>query len=140
MIPYKRKNNRTAAVALETALMMPIFLLMLIGILEFGRAVMIHQVITNATREAARHAIIKGANEKFVLNTVHEYLDSAAISQGGRVVQIRNSSGQPSAITDIDSHEEVTVFVSIPFADNSFGMTQWFVGKNITTQVSMRRE
>ncbi len=134
------KDRRRGAVTLEAAIMLPIFLLMLVGILEFGRAVMMHQIITNACREACRKAIIHGAQDGIVTQTVHDYLDSAAISSNGRVVEIRDSAGNATPLNQIQSHEDVTIFVQIPYDENTWGLTTWLVGKQIQSEVSMRRE
>ena len=42
----------------EFALMLPVMLLMLVGILEFSRAWNLHQALTDATREGARRAAV----------------------------------------------------------------------------------
>jgi len=42
----------------EFALILPILLLMLIGIFDFGRAVFIYNAISNGAREGARYGII----------------------------------------------------------------------------------
>lgn len=140
MLNRAENNRRYGAAALELALMLPIFLLLLVGILEFGRVVMLHQVLTNGTREAARQAIIKGTTDSSIIAAVNAYLDSASVSSSGREIKILNSSGQPTTVAAVGSHQLITVFVSIPFNENSFGMTDWFLGQNMTTQVSMRRE
>ncbi len=42
----------------EAAMVMPLLLLLLVGIMEFGRAWSIHQVVTDAARQGARKAAI----------------------------------------------------------------------------------
>ncbi len=135
-----RRERSRGAVTLEAAIMMPIFLLLLVGILEFGRAVMMHQIITNACREACRQAIIHGAQDANVTQKVSEYLDSATISPNGRVIEIRDSSGTATPLHQIPSHDDVTIFVQIPYAENTWGLTTWLMGKQIQSEVSMRRE
>lgn len=51
------RPNRRAAVTVETALVLPLVLLFLFGILEYGRYVMMLQVLTNAAREGAHYAV-----------------------------------------------------------------------------------
>lgn len=51
-------SARKASALVEMALVLPILTLMLVGILEFGRILMVKQVITNAAREAARVGVI----------------------------------------------------------------------------------
>jgi Flp pilus assembly protein TadG len=52
-----RRARRGGAVV-EAALVLPVVLMFLFGILEYGRYVMMLQVLTNAAREGARYAQI----------------------------------------------------------------------------------
>ncbi|WP_026549089.1 TadE/TadG family type IV pilus assembly protein [Arthrobacter sp. Br18] len=54
----KRTNRERGAVALEMALVLPVLLLILVGILEFGRVMNVQVSLTQAAREGARHAAI----------------------------------------------------------------------------------
>jgi len=53
----KRSTPRRGAATVETALVLPICLLFLFGILEYGRYIMVLQVTTNAAREGAHYAL-----------------------------------------------------------------------------------
>ncbi len=53
----KLKERRCGAAAVETAMVLPIALLFLFGIMEYGRFVMTEQVLTNAVREGCRYAV-----------------------------------------------------------------------------------
>ncbi|MDN4610768.1 TadE/TadG family type IV pilus assembly protein [Arthrobacter burdickii] len=54
----KRYRNEKGAVAIELAFVLPVLLLILIGILEFGRVMNVQVSLTQAAREGARHAAI----------------------------------------------------------------------------------
>jgi Flp pilus assembly protein TadG len=45
----------------ETALVLPILMLLLIGFFDLGRVVLAHDALSHAAREAARYAIVHGA-------------------------------------------------------------------------------
>src|SRR5690606_32800631 len=51
------RRNRRGASAVEFALVAPIFVLFVFGMVEYGRMVMVQQVLTNASREGARRAV-----------------------------------------------------------------------------------
>jgi Flp pilus assembly protein TadG len=57
----RRCGSRGQALA-EFALVVPIFLLVLFGIIDFGRYVYYVQVLNNAAREGARYAIVHGSS------------------------------------------------------------------------------
>src|SRR5262245_937505 len=49
-------SSESGQALIETALALPVLLLVLFGIIEFGIALARYQVVTNASREAARAA------------------------------------------------------------------------------------
>jgi hypothetical protein len=53
---------------------LPILLLVCVGILEFGRAYQTWQVVTNASREGARVAVLPDYNDASVRARVRTYL------------------------------------------------------------------
>jgi len=50
----KIHDRKKGSVMVEFALVLPIFVLFMVGIVEFSRVLMVQQVITNAAREGAR--------------------------------------------------------------------------------------
>jgi len=73
-----RKNERGAAL-LETAITIPIILLITVGIFEFGRAYQTWQVLTNAAREGARIAILVDKTDEEVQTAVKNYITSGGL-------------------------------------------------------------
>jgi Flp pilus assembly protein TadG len=73
-----RKNERGAAL-LETAITIPIILLISVGIFEFGRAYQTWQVLTNAAREGARIAILAEKTDTDVQNIVKKYMQDGGL-------------------------------------------------------------
>ena len=53
-----RKPHNAGVAAVELAIILPIFLLLIFGILEFGHAWYIKYTITNASREGARYGTV----------------------------------------------------------------------------------
>jgi len=62
-----RKRNEGQALV-EFALVAPIFLLLVMGVVEFGRAWNVYQSVTDAVREGCRTAVV--ANPTTTINTV----------------------------------------------------------------------
>ena len=61
MLPISRSRDRSRGQALvETALILPLFLVLLLGIVDMGRAVWATTSLASAAREAARYAIVHG--------------------------------------------------------------------------------
>ncbi len=72
-----RRVRRRGAALVEFALVMPLLLLLLVGIMEFGRAWSQTQVITDAARQGARLAALlnnSSAGQDSVSNVVKRAL------------------------------------------------------------------
>ena len=54
--------RRRGATLVEFAMVMPVFLLFLFGIFEYGRYLMMHQILHNAARDAARWGVVRGSS------------------------------------------------------------------------------
>jgi len=54
-------NNKKGSALVETAIILPVLLLIVIGICEFGRAMFISNTLNNAAREGARRAAVSPA-------------------------------------------------------------------------------
>ena len=59
----RNKQDRRGTAMVEMALVLPIFLMLVLGIIEFGRAMMIANLVTNAAREGARVACVSRSEE-----------------------------------------------------------------------------
>ncbi|MFC6154249.1 TadE family protein [Nocardioides yefusunii] len=71
----RRARGENGVAAVEFALILPIFLMLLFGIIDFGYMINRASVINNAARDAVRVATFEGATETQVLNTARQSLD-----------------------------------------------------------------
>jgi Flp pilus assembly protein TadG len=62
--PKRSREGERGQALVEFALILPIILLVMVGMLEFARAWNLHQVMTDAAREGARRAAIADGNSK----------------------------------------------------------------------------
>lgn len=79
-----RKQNDRGAVAAEFALLLPVFLLILFGIIEFGMLMYGREVVTNAAREGARAGIVQGPPKRTsgeITTIANNYLTGTGINQ-----------------------------------------------------------
>ena len=76
----RRLKNERGAALLETAVVLPLVLLVSVSIFEFGRAYQVFQIMTNAAREGARIAVLPSATDADVVNRVQTYLVEGQIA------------------------------------------------------------
>jgi len=75
----RRLKSERGTALLETALTLPLVLLVSVSVFEFGRAYQTWQVLTNAAREGARIAVLPGTTSADVDARVRQYLTSGAL-------------------------------------------------------------
>jgi Flp pilus assembly protein TadG len=106
-------GDERGAAMIETALTLPLILLLSISVFEFGRAFQHWQVITNAAREGARVATLPGTTDEGVSSRVAAYLEAGQLpgAAGAMVEVVRNNE---ISIGD-DTASASTVTVRYPF-------------------------
>jgi Flp pilus assembly protein TadG len=90
----KRLAGERGNALIETALTLPLVLLVSVSIFEFGRAFQTWQVLTNAAREGARVAVLPGTTTGDVQSRVAAYLASGQLDNAANatVVVDQNAS------------------------------------------------
>ena len=135
-----RRRSRRGVVMAEFAIVLPIFILAVIGIIEFGRAVMVQQILVNAAREGARRAIVPGATSDEVKDLVDDYLVNASLGAASRKVAVRDDNGMDVELATVDSHERIQVIVQVPYDEVGVGISSYFMGSMMKARVQMRKE
>jgi Flp pilus assembly protein TadG len=74
-----RLKSQRGAALLETAITIPVVLLISVGIFEFGRAFQTWQVLTNAAREGARIAVLPATTDEQVRALVRSYMEAGGL-------------------------------------------------------------
>jgi Flp pilus assembly protein TadG len=129
----RRKQGRRGAAATEFALVAPIFFLMVIGFIEFGRAMMVQEVLINASRVGARMASTTGSTTTAVQSAVTSYASSVAVPNVSVTV-----SPDPATAT---AGTAITVTATVPFNKVSWMHAPWFLGgTTLHANSQMRKE
>jgi Flp pilus assembly protein TadG len=106
---FKRLRNQRGAALLETAITIPLVLLVSVSIFEFGRAYQTWQVLTNAAREGARVAVLEQYTDTQVGDTVRNYL------VGGRLTNAANATISVVRNVPFGSTTASRITVNYPF-------------------------
>lgn len=128
------RRSRKGSALVEFAVVLPVFLLFVLGMIEYGRMVMVQQIITNAAREGARVGVLDNSTSATVTTAANIYLTSAGIASA----TIAASPDPPSSATYANP---VSVTVSVPFNSVSWLPSPMYLGgKTMTYTATMRRE
>jgi len=117
----------------EFAIVAPLLFMLVFGIIEFGRMLMVQQVLTNAAREGSRNAVLAGASNGSVQTRVQDVLDGAGIA--GYSVSV-----EPGDVSQAPADDPVTVTVSVPYANVSWVTGFLPLGDRIMTASSVMRK
>lgn len=138
----KRRNrwmeDENGQALIEFALITPFLLMMLIGIIEFGRAWNLHQVVTDASREGARKGAIwdPTITENDVRTVVLQRLGAAGVPPAAVTVTMNNVLGGTDTPLDVR--------VSVPYRFMFFGpLVGWTLGQRdiqLVASTTMRNE
>jgi Flp pilus assembly protein TadG len=128
------KCGRRGAALVEFAIVAPVVILLVFGMIEYGRVAMVKQSLTNATREGAREAVLDGATVGGVKTVVNSFLTTCRIS--GATVTV-----SPDPLSAAKFGDKITVTVQVPFSSVTWLPTpQFFAGKTLSASTVMRRE
>jgi Flp pilus assembly protein TadG len=129
----------------ETALVLPIMMMVLLGTVEFGRAFMVCQLLTNAAREGTRLGVIPGMTNTDVETEVETLVaDTVGVAATEITITIAVTDfATGAALTDLsvaDKRDLVDVRVQVPYDAVSLAPVNWMTGVNLTGQSAMRHE
>src|SRR3954470_18468622 len=82
MIRRLERTKRRGASAVEMAFIAPVFLTLVLGIIESSRLGMVAQLLTTAAREGCRVAVLSGTTQSGVENRVNAVLRGSGVAVG----------------------------------------------------------
>jgi Flp pilus assembly protein TadG len=138
--------HRSGAAVVEMALVMPIFCMLVLGIVEFGRGFMVGQLLNDAAREGARSAILTGSTnaaveadaKTFMVDTVKCLAADVTVT-----ITITEAAGNAAAsniLANAHKRDLCKVKVSVPFSKVSFLPGNYLKTATLSGQSAMRHE
>lgn len=125
------KMLRLGAVAVEMAIVTPLLLAMLFGIIEFGWLFTVRSTMVNAAREGARLGALEGVTAGEIEDRATELLVPMHLDDNCTVSVTMPSEADPTVTVNISAPRS-----SVSLVGNFFG----FTSGSITGSASMRRE
>jgi len=146
---------RQGALTVEVALIMPVFVLFLMAILEFGHFCLVRHTMQAAVRRAAHLGSFESSTTSQVESRVRE-IAGAVIDPSLLTVMVRDASVFDSAdfnpssmnvsslptinLTEAEMGDCFIVRAEIPYDEVAILPPFWIQGKTIATQAAMRHE
>ena len=145
-----RLKSERGAELIEMALVLPLLLLVIVGIVDFGFLFSRYEVLTNAAREGARIAVLQGYGTADVNSRVCQYLTTGGVPTTGCPAAPTNPAITVSDVTidvpvgsDIDAKQVTIVYThNFMFIGPIMGLMggAWTNAKTVTIIAVMRKE
>lgn len=139
-------SNRRGAAIVETAVVLPIFFMIVLGIVEFGRAMMVAQLLTNGAREGARLAALPDATNTSVETAVLDFVESSVGVPRAKVavmITVTAAAGNPDPADNLANARKrdlCNIKVDVGFSDVDYIPGKFLGDRKLVGQCAMRRE
>jgi Flp pilus assembly protein TadG len=131
-------RRRRGVAAVEFAVVASLLFMLLLGIIEIGRAMMVLEMLNNAARSGARMGTLQGSANTDVTSAVTNALANAGFSGTSTAVSVNGATANVNTAVAGDS---VTVTVSVPYNNVTWLPTSMFLaGRTLGSTVVMRHE
>lgn len=129
-----RRFRRGAAVV-EMAVVAPLLLTLVFGVMEFGWSFMVHETITNTARECCRLATLQGTTDAEVQARFIDAMSGTGVNVTTDMITINRSPDPDNPV--------VTISIAVPYSEVSITGLSSFLGvsaQNLRSTCSMRSE
>jgi Flp pilus assembly protein TadG len=133
----RARNERLGATSVELALIIPVLLAAILGIIEVGRGLMAIHLLNNAAQAGCRTGIISGKATSDISTAVNSALTAAGISGDSVTVTVNDGSADASSASTGD---EITVKVTVPVTSVSWVPGLKYLSGTLQGQYTMRRQ
>jgi Flp pilus assembly protein TadG len=124
----------------EFALVAPLFFMLVLGIIEFGRAFMVMDLLNEAARVGCRVAIIEGTSSAQIKQAATDFLTSAGINGEVAGVSVNDAPIDTVEANTMPAYTEMSVVVTVPVSSVTWVPDGVFPSGNLTGQYTMQRE
>lgn len=144
-IPQRQNSKRRGSAIVEVAVCFPVFLAILLGIIEFGRAMSVNQLLNTSARIGCRAAILDGSTNTSVASLVTNHVRSTlGCNEASITVEVTVTDGDTgTALADV-SHattgDVIQLNVRVPFSAVSWSVHNVIGDKPIRGECAMQHE
>lgn len=126
---------RRGIVTIEAALVFPVLLLILFGVIELGWMLLKSQQLTNAARNGARVGVRVDATNGDVQQVVDALMTGAGMGSSGYTLTMT-----PGDVSNMNGGEELTVSLTVSYDAIGLGMPFVPTPEDLGTSVTMAKE
>lgn len=143
--PLRQDSKRNGSAMVEVAVCFPVFLLILLGIIEFGRAMSVNQLLNSAARIGCRAAILDGSTNTSVTSLVTSQVTSILGCDAANItVELTVTDGETGTeladVSAASTGDVIQLDVRVPFSAVSWSVQNFIGDKPIRGECAMQHE
>jgi Flp pilus assembly protein TadG len=136
-----RAPQRRGVAAVEMACVLPLFIVITLGIVEFGRAHMVAHLLANAARFGTRQAILDGSTNSSVEKAVKDLcVNTLRVAAEKVTVDIAVGGSTVTPLSTAAAGGMCAVTVSVDFDDVSYLPGGYLRGQQLSNTCTMEHE
>jgi len=132
--PSWKRSDRAQSIV-EFALVLPVLLLIIYGLLEVGRLIFIYSTVVTASREAVRYGSATGLN---VTGGVPRYNDCAGIRAAAKNVDFLSAVDNASILISYDNGPGTSDYSTCPVGQSTGGPTDTQINTPPMTRIKVQ--
>lgn len=148
------RNPRSGTTAVEMALIMPVFFVVLFAIVEFGHAMMVRSLVMSTTKDAARFGAVGEISTQEVLDYIEARLAKVMDPEEAEIL-IKDANFMDAAdpefpedlaslpdieLSEAESRHPFVIRISLPYEATALLPPTWTTGMTISADSVVRHE
>jgi Flp pilus assembly protein TadG len=139
------KRRRSGAALVEMAVCLPVLVMVILAIIEFGRGMMVSELLNDGARVGARQAILAGSSNTAVQQTVTTFMQATSVNPQAVTVNITvtPAAGNPdpgNQLANAHTGDSVVIQVLVPFDQVSYIPGTYLAGDTLKGACTMLHE
>lgn len=143
--PLRQASRRNGSAMVEVAVCFPVFLVILLGIIEFGRAMSVNQLLNSAARIGCRAAILDGSTNASVTSLVTNHVSATLGCDATKItvdvtVTDEQTGNELANVSAASTGDVIQLDVRVPFSAVSWSVQNVIGDKPIRGACAMQHE
>ena len=132
----RSKSRASGTTIIEVGFVLPIFLLLVFGMVEIGRAFMVSHLLSNAARNGCRIGVLPNKANSDITSSVNSTLAGQVSNQTTTVTV----NGVVADASTANSGDQITVTVSVTAANVTWLPAARYLTGTLSADYALRRE
>lgn len=148
------RNSRKGTTAVELAMIMPVFFVVLFAIVEFGHAMMVRSLVMSTTKDAARFGAVGEISTQEVLDYIESRLAKVMDPDDAEIL-IKDADFMDAAepempddlsslpdieLSEAESRHPFVIRISVPYESTALLPPTWTTGMILSSDSVVRHE